>query len=133
MGGTNSAPTFEFDEEYVAGRAYQLSAGVVGGGGNMLDGVELVMSLYYRDANSNKVTLASTTITNSAATFPNLTNLVDFHVVTPVIAPTDAANGKKIGIAITSGANFQNAGGYWDIDNVRLNELPTAATRVREK
>jgi len=130
VGGTNSAPTFEFDEEFTAGRAYQLSAGLVGGGGNMVEGVTLVLSLYYRDSNSNMVTVASTTITNNAANFPNLTNLVDFYVRTPLIGATDPANRKKIGIAITSGANFQNAGGYWDIDNIRLKELATDATRV---
>jgi hypothetical protein len=125
IGGTNTAPTMEFDAQYTPGRAYQLTAAILGGGGGMVQGVTLELSLYYRDANSNIATVASTTITNTAANFPNLTNFVDFHVVTPSISPTDPFQLKHIGIKIASTATFQNGGGYWDVDNIRLTELVT--------
>jgi hypothetical protein len=130
VGGTNSAANQEFDAQYIAGRAYQLSAAVVGGGGNMEENVTLRLSLYYKDAASNMVTVASTTITNTPANFPNLTNLVDFHVMTPQVATNDTFAGKNIGIMIGSMANFENAGGYWDIDNIRLTEVATPAPEI---
>ena len=130
VGGTNTAGNHEFDAQYLSERAYQLSAAVVGGGGNMKEGVLLQLSLYYRDASSNMVTIASTTITNNTSNFPNLTNLVDFHVITPLIKTNDPFYGKNIGIMIASMATFENAGGYWDVDNIRLAELAAPVPEI---
>jgi hypothetical protein len=130
IGGTNSAPTMEFDAQFQPGRAYQLTAGVIGGGGGMVEGVTLELSLYYRDANSNIVTVAATTITNTAANFPNQTNFVDFHVMSPLVSASDAFQSNHIGIRIASTATFQNGGGYWDVDNIRLTEVATPGPQL---
>ena len=127
IGGTNTAPTHEFEAKYEPGQAYQLTAALIGGGGNMKEGVTLRLSLYYRDALSNMVTVAATTITNSPETFrstyPSLTNLVDFHVITPATTPQDAWAGKNIGLLLESTVGFDLVGGYWNIDNLRLAAL----------
>jgi hypothetical protein len=109
-----SSATFE------PGRAYNLTVGLIGGGGNMPEGVSILLSLYYRDAQSNIVTIASTTVSHSAATFPNTTHFVDFQVAVPMVKGSDAWAGKHIGISITSIGPPEIPGGYWDIDNVRL-------------
>src|SRR6185295_4398509 len=56
---------------------------------------------------------------------PTNTHFVDFAVSTPVVKASDAYANQHIGIAIFSSIPFdQNLfGGYWDIDNVRLQEL----------
>ena len=52
------------------------------------------------------------------------TQLQDFSVVLPTVRPGDAWAGKTIGVAIRAAGA---AGGFWDLDNVRLVEsLPTA-------
>ena len=61
----------------------------------MKDGVTLQLSLYYRDAASNMVTVAATTITNSAQLFPTNTHLVDFSVYVPGVRATDPWAGQK--------------------------------------
>jgi hypothetical protein len=126
--GTNTLPSHDFDVSYAAGKSYKLTVGIIGGGGGMLNGVTLQLSLYYRDALSNMVTVASTTVTNDPSVFTTNTHLVDFSAQIPVVAPTDPFAGKNIGIAITSTSNFGNLGGYWDLDNVRLVE--TTATQL---
>jgi len=80
------------------------------------------ISLYYRDALSNMVTVAATTVTNTAANFPTTTNFVDFSIRVPGVQPTDPWAGKNIGIRLLSLATTNNQGGYWDVDNVRLTE-----------
>jgi len=118
------APTHEFDAVYEPGKSYQLTIGLFGGGaggnGGMLLGVTLELSLYYRDANSNRVTVAATTITNSAELFTSNTNLVDFHVNVATVKATDAWAGEHIGILCVSTVSSNMQGGYWDLDNVRL-------------
>lgn len=109
-----------FKATYEPGQYYQLSAGVLGNGGGMPEGATLQLALYYIDASSNAVTIASTTITNSNALFPSRTNLLDFHAHLPPVKPTDPWAGKNIGVQIASTTDFQLTGGYWDVDNVRL-------------
>lgn len=105
-----------------AGSSYQLAVGVIGGGGGMSNGVPLQLSIYYRDALSNRVTLASTVIIHSPMTFPTLTHLVEFQVETPDVRADDAWVGQPIGIAIDSTVSSELEGGYWDVDAVRLTE-----------
>lgn len=45
--------------------------------------------------------------------------LITFSLFLPTVQPTDPWAGKAIGISIRA---IGNAGGYWDIDNVRLTE-----------
>ena len=80
------------------------------------------MSLYYRDASSNMVTVATTTVTNTTNVFVGNSALVDFTVQTPAVTATNAWAGQNIGILFLSTVDTNNAGGIWDMDNVRLVE-----------
>ena len=122
IGGTNSIPSHAFKPTYNVGHSYDLAAGVIGGGGGMQAGATLELRFYYRDASSNKIVVASISITNSTALFPTNTHFIDFHVHLPSVQPADAWAGKHIGIELASTVDFGLAGGYWDIDNVRLVE-----------
>jgi hypothetical protein len=108
-----------------AGKAYTLTVGLVGGGGDMAEGSTLQLSLYYRDASSNMVTVAATTVTNTVENFPTNTHLVDFQVQVPGVIATDAWAGRTMGIQLLATPDFNDPGqwgGYWDADNVRLVE-----------
>jgi hypothetical protein len=120
--GTNTVPSHAFNAVFTPGRRYTLTAGFIGGGGGMQPGVTFQLGLYYRDAQSNRVTVAATTLTNTTANFPTNTHLVDFQVQVPGVQAGDPWAGKNIGIQLLSTATFINAGGYWDVDNVRLVE-----------
>ena len=126
--GTNTTPSHAFNAHFNVNRAYSLTVGVIGGGGGMTNGATLQLSLYYRDASSNMVTVAATTITNSAQLFPTNTHLVDFSVYVPGVRATDAWAGQNIGVQLLSSITDTNLqGGYWDLDNVRLTETPLPA------
>jgi len=118
------APTHDFNAVYEPGKSYQLIIGLFGGGagGNqgMRLGATLELSLYFRDAASNRVTVAATTITNSAELFTSNTNLVDFTVQTPTVHLGDPWAGQHIGILLLSTVDTNLQAGYWDLDNVRL-------------
>jgi hypothetical protein len=125
--GTNTTPTHAFNAKFNLGSSYDLTVGLIGGGGGMSNGVTLDLSLYYRDSSSNMVTVAAATVTNSLQDFPTNTHFVDFQVHAPAVKAADAWAGQHIGIQLLSTANFGNAGGYWDLDNVRLTETPALA------
>ncbi len=122
LSGTNTLPGHEFNAQFNVGHSYTLTVGIIGGGGGMSNGVPIQISLYYRDAQSNLVTVASTSITNSTALFPTNTHLVDFQAHLPTVFSTNAWAGKNIGVQILSTVGFDLLGGYWDVDNVRLTE-----------
>ncbi len=124
--GTNATPAHAFAASYQAGSSYDLTVGVIGGGGGMQPGATLQLGLYYRDASSNKVVIASTMVTNSPSVFPTNTHLVDFQAHLPMVKPGDPWAGQHIGIQLLSTVGFDLAGGYWDLDNVRLAEVPAA-------
>jgi hypothetical protein len=69
------------------------------------------------------VTVAATTVTNSPAVFSNMTHFVDFQARVPAVRAGEAWAGQNIGIELASTVGFDLAGGYWDIDNVRLKEI----------
>lgn len=100
---------------YKAGYEYRLTVGV---GVSMrfppADSLELV--LYYRNG-SESVDIASQTV---KATGLSATQLQDFSVFVPKVEADDAWEGKTIGVAIRAAGQ---AGGFWDLDNVRLTEL----------
>lgn len=124
-------PSHEFNAIYQVGKAYQLTVGLIGGGGNMTNGSSLGISLYYRDASSNMVTVAFTNVVHSLALFPDTTNFVDIPLSLPVVNPTDPWAGQNIGIAIFTTIGFELAGGYWDLDNVRLLEFERPRLLIR--
>jgi len=121
---SNSTPTHAFNAQFEAGKSYDLTVGAIGGGGGMLSNATMQISLYYRDAASNMVTVAATTITNTLDVFSNETHLIDFRVNVPTVSASNAWAGQHIGVAIMSTVGFDLAGGYWDLDNVRLTETP---------
>lgn len=112
----NGTPS-TFNQTYEAGMSYELTVGVVGGGGGMVEGTTMEISLYYRDGLNAIVPIDSTGITFNTANFPTTGHFMDYSVTVDVGAG-DAWAGKNIGILIqsTSGAGQ----GYWDLDNVRL-------------
>ncbi len=120
MDWNDTAPTHAFNATFETGKSYRMTVGVIGGGYNMLPGTPLEASLYYRDAFSNKVNVASTTIIYSATYFSNRTHFIDFTVTTPTVRAGDAWAGKTIGIQFLSTVSSELEGGYWDLDNVRL-------------
>lgn len=113
-------PTHAFDARFEVGKSYQLTVGVIGGGGGMSNGASVEISLYYRDTASNKVTVTSTLIRNSPSVFSNRTQLVDFQADVPTVQGTDPWAGRHIGVQILSTVTTNLQGGYWDFDNVRL-------------
>jgi hypothetical protein len=120
VGGTNTTPTHDFNLRYEVGHSYSLTVGVLGGGGGMSNGATFATSFYYRDAASNKVTVASTSITNTKTLFPTNTHLTDFNVQLPAVKGSDAWADKQVGVQLASTTTFALTGGYWDVDNVRL-------------
>jgi hypothetical protein len=121
--GTNASPAHDFNARFEVGKSYQLTVGVIGGGGGMSNGVTLALSLYYRDGASNRVTVAATTVTNQPANFSNTTHFIDFQVQLPAVKAGDAWAGQHIGVQLLSTVGFDLASGYWDLDNVRLTSV----------
>ncbi len=118
----DSTPSRDFDVHFETGRSYRLTAGILGGGGGMTNGVTLELALYYRDALGNRVTVTSATIINTTEAFPTRNRFTDYHLQTPLVGPTDPWAGRNLGISIASTVRPDLAGGYWDVDDVRLTE-----------
>lgn len=114
------SPSHAFDARFEVGKSYRLTVGVIGTGGNMLEGVPLEIGLYYRDADGDPAIVASTTVTNSAAVFPDRNHFVDFAVQVPTVQVGDAWAGQHIGVRFLSTVSAAMQGGFWDLDNVRL-------------
>jgi hypothetical protein len=87
----------------------------------MSEGASLEISLYYRDDQSNRVTVAAAAVTNSLTAFPSTTHLVDCTVRTAGVLPSDPWAGRHVGIGLRSTVEPALQGGYWDLDKVRLN------------
>ncbi len=119
----DSGTPHAFDVVFQPGKAYSLAVGAIGGGGGMKEGVPLEISLYYSGADGKPVTVAATTVTNTAAGFPTTTHFIDVRASAPVVQAGDAWAGKHVGIQIASKVGFDIQGGYWDLDNVRLDIL----------
>lgn len=116
--------TSGFNATYGVGQSYTMTLGVFGK--SLTPNNSLQLSLYYRDAGNNVITVGSpTTITYNPATFPTTAplNLVDYSVTIPAVQAGDAWAGKNIGIMIQVAAS-DFTGGYWDMDNLRLTSVP---------
>lgn len=118
----DTVPSHDFNAVFTPGNAYRLTLGVHGKG--MPEGAQLRLSLYYRDDGNNMVDVNSVTATYIAAQFPTTgpLSLVDYTVDVPEVQPADAWAGRHIGIRIQSVSGDGN--GYWDMDNLRLNQVP---------
>ncbi len=131
IGGTNTAPTHAFDAQYQVGNSYQLTVGVVNSQAQPpMEGATLEASLYYLDAETNRVTVAATTVVYSAATFSNTTQLLDYQVNVPAVQPDDPWAGRYLGIQFLATVGFESQGGVWDLDNVRLLEFGPPSLRA---
>lgn len=117
-------PTHAFDVSYAIGESYTLTVALNGGGGNMVPGASLLLSLYYLDDTGSQVTVAGTTVVYTAALFPTHTTMTDFQVHVPVVKPGDSWAGKHLGISLYSTVDASMEGGYWDVDNIRLSTSP---------
>ena len=121
-----AVPTAGLTQDLVApfgiGQSFELTVGLIGGGGGMPAESIFEIGLYYRDADNNIVTVATKDIAFDGTLFPNATHLVDFTVSLAAVQAGDAWAGKPIGVQLTSLA--ATPGGYWDMDNVRLTSVP---------
>lgn len=119
--GSQEGNGFEQDlnATYQVGRDYRLTLGVAvsalfpPASEAPADAIELV--LYYVDE-PNSIDIAVHCVTAQGL---SSTELKDFSVYLPKIGAGDAWAGKLIGVAIRSAGT---AGGFWDLDNVRLEE-----------
>ena len=106
---------------FEVGQSYHLTVGIIGGGGNMEDDVPIEIRLYYRDAENNKVTVGATTFTYNSDT-GYVKHFSDVQLDIPQVRPTNPWAGKNIGVQLVSTLDLDTgkAGGFWDLDNVRL-------------
>jgi len=112
---------------FEVGQSYNLTVGVIGGGGNMKDDVPIEIRLYYRDAADEKVTVGAKTYTYDLSS-GYVKHFIDVQLDVPQVKETDPWAGKNIGVQLISTLTFPEdldpvtgrAGGYWDLDNVRL-------------
>lgn len=113
-----AAPEAVLDATYQVGRAYRMTVAVNGGGGGMVDGTQLYLILHYLDEEDAQIPLATSLIEYLPKPAPGPRLLTDHQVSIPAVQAGDAWAGRPIGVQIVSGAIA--AGGYWDLDNVRL-------------
>lgn len=125
---TQAGLTQDLIAPFAVGQSFDLTVGIIGGGGGMAAGSTIMIGMYYRDSENNTVTFAANLITfdGTTALFPNTTHLVDFTVSTAAVQAGDAWAGKPIGVILL--ALDATNGGYWDLDNVRLSSIPEPAT-----
>jgi hypothetical protein len=120
----DNPPSHAFNAIYEAGKSYRLTVGLIGTGG-MLQQVTFELALYYRDAASNSVVVAATSVTNLSTIFSNKTHLIDFYTDSGFVGTSDPWAGQHIGVRLLSSITDTNMeGGYWDLDNVRLTATP---------
>lgn len=109
---------------FTVGNSYNLSLGLLGGGG-IAEGSSFLMSFFYVDG-GNFVNIGATPITYTPGTFLNPTHLYEFNLTLPAVQASDAWAGKNIGVQLLS--TFGTGAGYWDVDNVRLVAVPEPGT-----
>lgn len=115
----------QLNATFQIGQSYNLTLGILGGGG-IAEGSSFLMSLYYLDGGNNQVTLGATPITYTAAGFSNPTHLYDYSATVGEVQAGDAWAGQRIGIQLLS--TFGTGQGYWDVDNVQLTSVPEPTT-----
>lgn len=126
-----AVPEVELFQELTAifevGQSYRLTVGIFGGGGGMKDDVPIEIRLYYLDDENQKVIVGAKTYTYDLdAGYVKHFNDVQLDI--PQVRDTDPWAGKNIGVQLISTLIFPDdldpvtgrAGGFWDLDNVRL-------------
>lgn len=111
-----------FPVRFSIGDTFNLTVGVIGGGGNMAEGAGLRVELYALGDRGVRIPVRSTNVLYSKDQFPATTHFVDVSVSTPEVSAADAWAGRPLGIGIYSSVTEESglAGGYWDLDHVRL-------------
>lgn len=127
----HAEPTHAFDVKYEVGKSYSLAVGLKGGGGGMVEGAGIQLALYWRNEAGDRKIVASTMVFHSASQFPTSTRFVDFTASTPTLEAGNPAIGKQLGILIEALVLPEQAGGYWDLDNVRLTAEGEAGVELR--
>jgi hypothetical protein len=120
MDWNDPIPSRAFDARFESGKSYILTTGIIGGGGGMLPGATLDISLYFRDASGNRRPVATTTAIHSTASFPSVNRFEEVVVRVPMVRPDDEWAGRNIGIQFHSTVSTSLQGGYWDVDHIRL-------------
>jgi hypothetical protein len=111
----------DLNTKYELDSSYTLTVAVVGSTAiPPTNNTPLTIALYYRDAQNNMVTTASKTIAFNSQNFPNATHMVDISATSPATAAGTPWLNKNIGVFIASAAGFDNSGGVWDVENVRI-------------
>jgi len=131
VGGTNTIPSHEFNVSLDIGKSYTLIAALTSSTNQPLtNGASIEISLYYRDALSNRVVLAANNVVYDTSVFTNILRFLDFSATIPVVRANDPWAGKTVGIDIESTTfNPDFITGVWDLDNVRLTEKVATVLR----
>ena len=130
-GSTSTNADHQLEARFEIGNSYRLTVGINAGPGSQLkDGTTMELDLYYRDQSTNVTTVASNTILHSLILFPDHIHLHDFSVLTAPVKATDPWAGKHVGIRLQSTTTADLIGGYWDIDNIRLEALEPKAPAI---
>lgn len=119
----------DLSDRYGVGQSYHLAVALSGGGYGMKLDVPLEIRLYYRDDAGARQTIGATTVLNTNAS-GSIAALDDFQLDIRKVMAADAWAGRNIGVQIISTVALDNAGGYWDLDNVRLVSVPEPASLV---
>ena len=116
----------ELEAGFEVGQCYHLTVGIIGGGGNMKDGVPIEIRLYYRDAENKKVTVGVMSYAYDSKT-GYAKHFNDVRLDLPPVRSTDPWASKSIGVQVISTLTLADldpdtgrAGGFWDLDNIRL-------------
>ena len=121
----------DLDATFEIGQSYDLTIGFQGGGLGMMLGVPIEISLYYRDPDSNQVTIGATEALNQTdESLPHIRRLTDWQLEIPTVSVSDPWAGENIGVRILSTVGFEDAGGFWRVDNVRLTAIPEPGSIV---
>ena len=106
---------------YQAGKSYKLTVGIcVSGAYRPPDPNGVQLAFYYQEPNDPNVLDIISATTLPPSTFTS-TELEDNSIYLPAVQVEDAWAGKTIGIAIRATGT---AGGFWDLDNVRVTAYP---------
>ncbi len=108
---------------FEVGQSYTLTVGIEGGGYGMKLGVPMEIRMYYRDDTGNRITVGSTEVINTNGSGA-MSHLTDYQLDIQAVLADDAWAGKNIGVQLISTVGFEDAGGFWNIDNVRLISIP---------
>ncbi|MHC4678992.1 MAG: hypothetical protein ACYTEK_09865 [Planctomycetota bacterium] len=114
------------EDTYKIGSSYRLTAGVaisINPLSQLRPDDAIEIALFYLDSNEPVDIAVEVVVADGLSS----TFLQDFSAHLPTVEPGDAWAGKNIGLAIRAAGQ---AGGFWDMDNVRLAELLPVAIAI---